>query len=144
MEGGYCQLNSVSDKSNTDQLEGTTKRSDNTDILHSDISSLASNRAVAARETVVRKGLEGEAITAPSEDANCELVTIALPSPPSDSPEVQDRKDSVPISNDNVNSIPSSLSETNSYTWNSAMCDLPNPLFLNDNEERIISSHEVR
>lgn len=69
---------------------------------------------------------------------------LDLPSPPSDLPEVQERKDSVPISNDNVDSIPSSLSERDSYTWNSAMCDLPNPLILNDNEEKIISSREVR
>lgn len=161
-EEGYSQLNSASDKSNTDQLEGTRTFSDNSDILPSNISSLASYAAIAARQAVDRQGLEGEAISSPSEDETCELVTnrvapasgrpqadfvsdeldFALPSPPSDLPEVQESKDSIPISNDNVDSIPSSLSERDSYSWNSAMCDLPNPLILNDNEEKIISSHE--
>lgn len=68
MEEGYCQLTSASDKSNTDQLEGTRTFSGNGDVFPCNISSLASYEVVAAREAEARPSLEGEAISTPSED----------------------------------------------------------------------------
>lgn len=71
-------------------------------------------------------------------------LELRLPTPPSGSPDAEDREDCAPVSTDNVGSVTSSLSERDSYTWNSASVDLPSLLTLcGDGNERLIWPLEV-
>ena len=72
-----------------------------------------------------------------------ELLELRFPTPPSASPNVEDVKgeNSAPVSSDNVDSKTSSLS--NIYTCNLAGSNLPSPLTLYSDEERLIWPLEV-
>lgn len=73
----------------------------------------------------------------------CDEVDLRLPSPPSASPEAEDREDSAPVSVDNAVSVASSLSERDSYTRSLARSGLPSPLSLHDEMETLISPFKV-
>ena len=67
-----------------------------------------------------------------------------LPSPPSASPNVEDNEDDcAPALSDNVDSITSNSSLSDIYTWNLTGSNLPSPLILRGDEERLIWPLEV-
>lgn len=77
------------------------------------------------------------------DDEPLELLELRLPTPPSASPNVEDinEEDCAPVSSDNVDSKTSSLSDI--YTLNLAGSNLPSPLTLYSDKEKLIWPLEV-
>ena len=73
----------------------------------------------------------------------CERPQINNPINATSAASADDMKDCASVSTDNFDSISSSLSERDSYTWSLASSKLPSLLAMNDGKERLIWPVEV-